>query len=170
MKYFHIKGIHPALGLYNPIKFWKKKDIKFSAEFNDSCKYDVGKRDQKDWNKLVGVDFTPLNSANKPTSVMVAWRYYNDQFQLGLYTHTEDVSRTLPQDIVVIDKKFTGSLDFILKNDVLVSARFHYGTGNSVMKLSQPFQFKTARIINPWFGGTNPPPKNMNFKLDWKYV
>ncbi len=170
MKYYHIKNIHPALGFYNPIKILKKKYIKFTVEFNDTCKYDVGKRDQKDWNKLIGVDFTPLSPANKPTSVMVAWRYYNDQFQLGLYAHTEEEPRILPQEIVAVNQAFTGTLDFVLRENAVISATFHFNTGNDVIRLSSPFKFKAARIINPWFGGTNPPPKNMNFKLDWEYV
>lgn len=160
MKYFHLKGIHPAIGLYNPFRRWNKKDIQFTVEFNDTCKYNIGTRDQKDWNKLFGVDFTPFTPANSPTSVMVAWRYYNDTFQLGLYTHTDNESRHLPT--TVIDSS-TGKFEGVL---ALTSPVVYICANDITTEGMQLNLQKKGRIINPWFGGSKTPPHNMNFKLN----
>lgn len=167
MKYFHLKGIHPAIGFYNPFKRWNKKDIRFTAEFNDSCKYNIGTRDQKDWNKLFGVDFTPLTPANSPTSVMVAWRYYNSTFQLGLYAHTEEFPVILPSKVISSQVgKFTGVLTLtkgfpgvLLEANGEVTGAVEWKFLNSTSK---------GRIINPWFGGSKTPPHNMNFNLKFQ--
>lgn len=167
MKYYHIKGIHPAIGFYNPFKFWNKKDIKFEVQFNDSCKYELSKRDQKDWNKLFGVDFTPLTPANKPTSIMVAWRYYNSTFQLGLYAHTEEVPRILPDTVISsIKGKFNGVLKLTKSfPGTLLEANDKVTEAVEWKLLNNPTK---GRIINPWFGGSKTPPHNMNFNLKFQ--
>jgi hypothetical protein len=56
--------------------------------FDESCAYNLGDEDQKDWNKLCGVSFgNPLSNLDE--TAMIGWRYSleTDLIELNAYYH-----------------------------------------------------------------------------------
>lgn len=74
----------------NPFYIHAIKDTAFMFDFqfpDSSCIYDIGK-DQSDWNKLYGiVDY--LNNTHTE-SYRFAWRWLNDELQIGYYVHIDN--------------------------------------------------------------------------------
>lgn len=55
-----------------PALQWQMQVIRYDVMFTDSCRYDIGKEDQGDINKLFGIGYWPHHHQN---SVRFGWNY-----------------------------------------------------------------------------------------------
>lgn len=168
-----LKVIHTPYSGINLLALFQKgytKDLKRTFMFTEESKYTTkDPKDQSDWNKLTGLASHPINS--KKSSVMWAWRYYKDNFEVAPYCHDADGKKILPTPDQIFTVPVNVNFDVMihimgLKND---SIRFFLG-----YKLSDDFirmekvytdnfllNRKNYRIITSWFGGTSLPTKTV---------
>lgn len=195
MKKFKIKkGRHYSTPLLaNATRYLSKskaKDVQsYVFMLDDSCEYCKNNElggDCKDWNKLLGMSFSPRWNARK-NSVMLAWRHtsgsglevqpylhgwkgvpqYEDyisfQIKKNVY-YLVEISRDaifLSQITDIIFDKETGGYDYSIPELPI----WHWSlTNKKDFKSSKRF-----RQINTWFGGNRKAPQNITIQLDRRF-
>lgn len=165
MKVKHLKNIKPAI---TPVWFLTRKDY-LSVYFipRESTKYDLNSDiEQLDWNKSTGLSFSPLWDSHRNT-MMLGWRYNleKDVFEFTYYAHRNN-KEVAKSDNLAIKAKVNEPVKMWIDKD-----RVHITnliTGDSLMTQIDNFRTsKWARSINPWFGGTLPPPSTVTYDLYW---
>lgn len=160
------KGTHFTIP--NNAGFFIQK-VSGSGTFTTNTTYDLGDGDQRDWNKLTGIAFTPLEPDRD--SAMVGWRYNltTQEFEIAPFYNVNKV-RILPNEnplspgyeviSVPADQTFTYIVDYL---GVTIS----YG-GRTVFK---PFpqgltpNVWTAARVSGWFGGNEAAPRTVSYYL-----
>ena len=94
---------------------------------------------------------------------MCGWRYKpnTDDFELVGYYHVNGSFNPPPMALCTVkaDEKFTIIISFDEDNKLVI---FSIEVKDKVYTEKTNFQkFGTGRIVNTWFGGTNPAPKRM---------
>lgn len=170
MKRFTIKtGKHNATPLI--IQPWVRK-ITGTAFFVEP-EYELGDEDQADWNKLIGIGFSPL----KPdlNAIMVAWRYNPDtnKIEVGPYfnVNSERITpeRQQPTQKYWINLSKDQPLKFeITYNEVKI---WNAITGQFMVVSAPPMNksFFTSFVINPWFGGNEVAPNTIKLDIDYAF-
>lgn len=134
--------------------------------FHEDCVYDFGTdRDQRDWNKLTGIQFwqTPRGLFNPNlNNIMLAWRYnVNGWFEVAPF----------------INKKKKWELGKVIRvPDFHIFSQFEItrekkGRWSITIMSGQTFLHQTfdvnekrqARLIPPWFGGENNDPDGLPY-------
>ena len=70
-----------------PAFFWQMQVIRYDVMFTDTCKYNIGKADQGDINKLFGVGYWPHHHNN---SVRFGWNYLKgDDIEIYAYWYRD---------------------------------------------------------------------------------
>ncbi len=131
--------------------------------FTENSKYTTKKpENQADWNKLCGRKsgyFTQLNDGQ-----MIAWRYYNDKFQVALYVHsgygdgfnvgtgnafvTNKIVEILPYMVYYFRLETIADTVMLTINNLSM-----INPETETMSCTTRKPFKTGKLINPWFGG-----------------
>lgn len=167
-KIIHIKGFNfSILPKYSIIR--RPTEANYTVILNDSCKYNLDNGDQVDWNKLSGFTNNLFGSAIKSQTVMIAWRYYEDSFQFGLYLHDyPNKNRILPEDIEVIytTQKYDTTIKLLMDDIGQLSVFF------DDKEYDVPYQIKLnkyVRYVNSYFGGNRLTPQNMHYHLYYNF-
>jgi hypothetical protein len=163
------KGSHfsSPRGLFKRMIYEPNKLV-WECRFDKSCCYqmclDNGQlhEDQWDYNKLLGITFTPLNPHNN--TAMVGWRHHPDSLYFELipywHIHKKRVYKERPCLTVKPDEKFKVEImvDYI-KYTITTSIITSKG------KLEETQYYKgfshQAALIYPYFGGTSRAPNDM---------
>lgn len=66
-----------------PVLQWQMQVIRYDVMFTDTCRYDIGKEDQGDINKLFGIGYWPHHHHN---SVRFGWGYAGDD-DIAIYAY-----------------------------------------------------------------------------------
>ena len=142
----------------------KPERVSWRIIFEESCIYDLGDGDQKDWNKLCGLFFNTLNTLDN--TVMVGWRYNlkTGRMELNAYYHV-DKSRefTKPLLDVALGEPFQVDIlvDYDEKNYSVVLNRL--SDGKQVRDSKAFFHDDTNCLeINTYFGGNREAPKDLS--------
>ena len=148
--------------------------LAYKWRFDDSAAYELGDRDQCDWNKLTGLSLHSFT--NHKNSLMAAWRYDRDGFLwVGIYYHEDnevyhptasctdperpaeyDPGTSMRVDIGdVIETHFNVNPD----EDWIALTILNISTGESLyMEKYWSQRFRKTREIYPWFGGNERAP------------
>ena len=160
------KGTHFTIP--NNSGFFIQK-VSGSGTFTTNTTYDLGDADQRDWNKLTGIAFTPLEPDRD--SAMVGWRYNltTQEFEIAPFYNVNKV-RILPNEnplspgyeviSVPADQTFTYIVDY---TGVTIS----YG-GRTVFKpypVGLTPNVWTAARVSGWFGGNEVAPRTVSYYL-----
>lgn len=144
MKTYTIKKGKHSFFKFPKIVF-NKKIIKVEIMFTDSCKYNLGNKNQLDWNKIIGFSrgFHHHNSAR------LAWRWNPilEKIEITKYYYINK-KRVIDEDIIVVDL-------------------------NKIVKLSIMFPenirtCKIGYILFPFFGGNETAPHDINISLAYE--
>lgn len=152
----HSSGLH--LRSFIPRR---KKDFKWVASLNHTCKYDHGDADQYDWNKLCGVAFSIFAVRH---SVMFGWRYNKqaDRFEIAFYAH-DGAGVSNRKMVKIAEVKTFEPIQLKMKlNRSFVDVWVNGEKNTFFLKKKLP-RFK--RLVFPWFGGNRPAPHTMNINL-----
>lgn len=199
MKKFKIKkGRHYSTPLLvNATRYLsstKTKDVQsYVFMLDDSCEYCKNNElggDCKDWNKLLGMSFSPRWNARK-NSVMLAWRHtsggglevqpylhnsegkaiYKDFRPLQIKKDIYYLVKILTHRIVVQEllswasvNRRTGELSSYPSIENINGDRIDWNINNLEVKESKRF-----RQINTWFGGNRKAPQNITIQLDRRF-
>jgi hypothetical protein len=156
MNYYIFKGFHFSFP-FIPRFYYKRKVFKWEVVFDNSCRYNIGKEDQADWNKLVGVS---NHIFPRKYSVRFVWRWYNDELQLGVY---HEINKKPASYVIYTPKK-----NEPVKLELYIGHNFVTAKANGKWKYNYPFVSKKLRFrLNPYFGGNNPSPHLIKIKLKW---
>ncbi len=134
------------------------------VRFTDSCRYDLGDGDQKDWNKLYGYCRGILGIHED--SVRVVWRYNKDtgMIELGLYRYMNG-KRIFPEHIfsVRIDEDITVKLEF-RSDDIYLNIITESRSEWEFVK--SPFDYKKSLLFGCglYFGGNRTAPQDITIE------
>jgi len=157
MKIKHNKGCHYSTPILSRLEFGINS-IEETYYFDDNAKYDISKREKKDWNKLVGLSLN-LFSAQQ-NSMMIGWRYNEDLnlFEFAPYQH--DNKRVIKDSSWVT----------LPEGEVNIFIKAH--KDNWEVRINKVIDFSpkldkslTGRKILSWFGGQETPNKDIYFEL-----
>jgi hypothetical protein len=146
---------------------------------NDTWVYDLGNRNQCDWNKLTGYSFEPFT--NHQDAIMVAWRYdLQGHLLFAPYYHEDgntwwasaacsvyqiaglDADRDLPVLRADVDDIIQTHL--IVNRDSRYTAVFILNTSTGEQVFWEKYwdrRLGNVREIYPWFGGNEPAPHDI---------
>jgi hypothetical protein len=141
---------HPRLP-----EFGNSKGVKFRANFDRSCLYDLKTVDQADINKLYGVTslFIHKNSAR------FGWRAEGDVIRIFAYWYRKGIRGWSNLGIVAVDEWNDYSLT--LENDIWV-----FTLNDKILKTTNInwWSFLTFKAF-PFFGGNRKAPHSMDIGL-----
>lgn len=140
------------------------KEVAFEVEFDDTAEYEhPGGYDG--WNKLFGVDATPLTAGNKGMSYIWAWRWNPNRaiggIQLAAYINRPDGTFVAAQ-VLTIQKKQRVRLYIKFGETVLFSAFRPDGQPLFYTFPEKPPRTMLSRMIRAWFGGIYSAPHDIN--------
>lgn len=126
--------------------------------FHENCKYDFrGDADQKDWNKLTGVQFWQglkgLVAPNRD-NIMIAWRYnVNGWFEVAPFVN-KGKKWEIGKTVRVHQPYQKGYYQFIRNKKGQWSVSIA-SAGSYIYQTFAVNEKKRARLIPPWFGGAD---------------
>jgi hypothetical protein len=154
------QGTHFAIP--NPWRLWLTR-VEGEATFTENSTYDLLDEDQKDWNKLTGITWTPLMP--NYDAAMVVWRYNldNSMFEVGpFFNDATGFVFPTPQEVISVPAgaEFGYAVDY---DGIAVT----YG-GLTVRK-ARPEEivpnFFTSALITGWFGGSEVAPRTISYHI-----
>lgn len=167
------KGTHVAKPLWLDIR--ERERLELEHVFDKSVAYDLGNRNQFDWNKLTGVSFHDTNS--RINTAMVSWRwglechcielgfyYYKNRERLIISDESGNQVFATAQPGHRIETYF--NLQY-LETDSINAVGITILTPSDTAYNEQDFSVpvtKSTRVINPWFGGNEKAPHNIFLK------
>ena len=141
-----------------PALQWQMQVIRYDVMFTDSCRYDIGKEDQGDINKLFGIAYWPHHHQN---SVRFGWNYLKgDDINLYAYWYSKGQRAYKYLGYVKIGMRHT----FV----ILPSANYHNlavqgrGIAYTVPVPGQRFGY----ALGPYFGGNKLAPHDIHILMD----
>ncbi len=157
MKEYNIKKSKHSSGLHF-CPFFKNK-LSFTAEFTDSCLYDLGNIDQLDINKLMGFScgFHHKNSAR------IGWRAKGDLIEIVSYCYVNGV-RILEETLGTVkpNEKFSCIIKDV--GDIWM-IQFKNAIGFSKVYVKKNSISSCGYMLYPYFGGNNVAPHDMQIKI-----
>lgn len=165
MRVQHLKYVHFS----NVIILRSSNDVNGTIEFTNDSKYDIDV-DQSDWNKVIGIKDRYTDPTDN--SIMVAWRYYKDRFEVAPYGH----DGTLIADNAITVGKYQGQT----LEEGMIGTKFSYSIrfkadkyvvtiDNGIERKEYTFipnrVYKRAWLISPNFGGNRT--ATCSYKLTW---
>lgn len=148
-----------GLKLFNKEKvFVMNKDIRF----HEDCRYDIGKEDQSDVNKLMGFSW----GNHHKESDRVGWRYLigEDKIELTLYSYEEGkrVKKTL--DKIGVDEWVNIRMEVRLGEKVRDIKVWINGKERS-FQLKAPKKYWFTYNLGLYFGGNLTPPHDLHVSI-----
>lgn len=144
------------------------KNVTGSSMFTEKSVYDLQSVDQYDWNKLTGISFNLFHPDQN--ALMVAWRYNvaDKDFEIAPY-YNVDFARILPNEqpgpqSEVINVPIGQSFNFAVDYSGITLTYGNQTVFKPIPADLHPNQL-TAFRIQPWFGGTSPPPNTLSLYL-----
>lgn len=146
-------------------KPFHKNKLEFRAAFNETAIYTfdtANASDQGDTNKLFG--FGDCGDSHMENSARFGWRWYNNQLQIMAFTHKN------------------GVFDYKFISEASLGRIYTYTIGLSSDKTKYIFNFNNVTVemergcnsdrangytLQPYFGGNQPAPHDINIKLDF---
>ncbi len=157
MKSYKIKKGKHSSGLHFGPFFTNK--ISFSAEFSESCIYNLGNSDQFDINKLIGFS----NGFHHKNSARIGWRAKGEQIEIVTYCYVDGVRiREEIMGLVAPGEKFFCVIKEIGDLWVLQFQSLSHFSKFYVKRGKQTFW---GYKLYPYFGGNNVAPHNMEIKI-----
>lgn len=151
--------------------------LAYEWKFDESSMYELGDRDQCDWNKLTGLSLHAWTNHNN--SVMAGWRYDRDGFiWVGVYYHEDGevfhptASCTDPDRPVPYDPGSSMRVEIgdIIETHINVNPVANW-TAITIINTSSgktlywendwDEDFNKTREIYPWFGGNERAPQDI---------
>ena len=143
-----------------PLPFFvSKKHLTFRIKFTEDSKYDVV--DQIAGNKIFGLTKSLLDKHHK-NSVRFIWRYYKNEFQIGVRYYINGESNNYYFDKVNINEEYVLRMECI-SNKVICSLN-----DDKIEILFDSAISNYKWFLFPYFGGSSKPNKNIEYKL--KYI
>ena len=135
--------------------------------------YVLDGENQSDWLKAGGIAYSIFNSHKK--SIMLGWRYLNDEFHYTPYHHKSNgdiVRYDKPQTVTgtgyIVGKLYEPIKMTIRRFDDGLIIKLENLASNQVTVLTSSGKFpKLGRRIISWFGGTLPPSHKVSYYLYW---
>ena len=154
------KGTHFVIP--NQWALWVREDSG-AASFTADSTYDLRDEDQKDWNKLAGITFTPWRPDRN--SMMVVWRYnlIDEVFEVGPFFNV-DFRYVFPSPDQIITVRAGETFQFHTDYDG-VTVTF----GDRTVYKARPEElvpnFWTSARVTGWFGGNEVAPRTVSYRL-----
>lgn len=147
---------------------YKPDRLDFEAVFDASCLYSPID-EEHDWNKLIGRAFDPVSP--HMNSALVAWRSKGEGvIEIADYWHNggETIWRHEPVLTLLPGEKLIGSIDHSWRSKrVAIELKKEGGELHRRQEVLQGLSCFTW-ILQPWFGGTWPAPRDMKLNLTYK--
>lgn len=164
---FHISRIIPITWSYV-----RKRKLYVWGRFSRGSRYDLGDNDQKDWNKLGGINLQVWKESNQ-NSAMVAWRYNPDTelYEINAYGNVGGANVYPPGVMLAIPENtmFMAEFSFPARNEVqvqLYSDQVDDWKEEGSFGWTYPVEIKAAAMIGPWFGGNRVAPEDVSLEVD----
>ncbi len=148
------KGWHYSIHL--PWLLVKPKKLSYNIQFTDSCRYDIGREDQADINKLFGVGYFP---SHHHKSVRIGWNYNIQTDQIDLWAYWYDNWERRWSYLKSVDINTTNKFTInVYKTKHVIDL------GDVVFPIQLEPDF-IGYLLMPYFGGNQPAPHDMIINL-----
>lgn len=159
------------------------KNISWTVQFDQTCAYDLGMPDQRDWNKGGGLSFDMIT--NHEDAAMWGWRYNPAAkvIELTAYCHING-KRPILHKTMYSEKKGTDGevcLECGFADTVRISMQVdrqesRYDFNFMVVDSGESWPVGVAfmhgkrwsRLIHAWFGGNRAAPHKMDIRVERK--
>ena len=178
----HKAGDHKATPSYfylNDLNIDGYRVFEWQVRFMASCL--ASEQSPHPWNKITGITWNSILQGGGNNTFMFAWRPNFDAMKIELcpYFHNETGDRfhaafpgglypEIPTALVPID--FCANLQLIV-DEINQQVTFQFAGEGFTASLGEygPFDLSgNARYINPWYGGPDPAPVDINYLLGIK--
>lgn len=170
VRLFFKSGNHwPINPLWSPAiwVFRKPKELVYTVTFDKSCIYQLPDNYDQ-WNKLIGIDLSPLTPGNHGPSVFIVWRWKNAALELAAYWNNKSAD-FFYQPLLRIENH-----DFNTAPYLPVFAAIAFSNNSVLFEVEVKAQRKSyalsgiksaapAREISPYFGGKYSAPHTISF-------
>ena len=152
------KGKHRSTCTTNLL--YNLSEIETTVCFTDSCKYEGSEQLEEQINKLFGV--TPLFPHRN--SIRFGWNYNKIENKINIFSYTY---RKGVRDTHRIDR-----LDLNIVHHLNIKFDNNYACLyiNNDHKMSIPYKSYFNFLLNPYFGGKEKAPHDINIYLDIDYI
>ena len=160
-------GDHESLPKRNVGAVLSPTEVSATVTFDSSCIYDIGKVDEQDWNKVIGLGFVGSKNQDITTGVpphqidgaRVGWRWnpQRGRIDLGAYVYV-DGKRT---DFKVAETALNTPTKLTIKIDYDRKMYQILGGKPIAFTHSKTFGYKTGL----YFGGNQPAPHRIRVKI-----
>ena len=142
-------------------------ELSATVTFDSSCIYDIGKVDEQDWNKVIGLGFVGSKDQDVTVGIpphqidgaRVGWRWnpQRGRIDLGAYTHVEGkrIDFKIAETALNTPTRLTIKIDYDRKLYQIMGGRPIPFTHNKT------FAYKTGL----YFGGNQPAPHRIRVKI-----
>lgn len=162
---------------FKPLTFGlyiNKISLSYKIKFDESCRYDIGDKDQADINKLFGLGyFSWFKSTSHTDSARFGWSYDRDNEKMGIYSYcyiNGQVKYDYNKPICYCD--FNKEYEFYLGKSL---NNYNFGVweiGNilSIGNESIPHSHNKniSFLLSPYFGGNISAPHSMTIYMEKK--
>lgn len=159
----------PMNPLWSPVVwfFKKPKELVYTVTFDRSCIYQLPDNYDQ-WNKLIGIDLSPLTPGNYGPSVFIVWRYKDNALEFAAYWNNKSADFFYQPLLRIVNH------DFALAPYLPVFASISFSDNSVLFEAECKAQRKSytlsgikatapAREISPYFGGKYPAPQKISF-------
>lgn len=132
--------------------------------FTNSCRYDIGRADQGDINKLFGIGYFPSHHRN---SVRFGWRYIieMDAMEIMAYWYSNGQRKWEHICFCVMEKEHLFMLNMTEKGHLLHVYNDVVQIGTYTVK-DVPQQ-AIGYLLRPYFGGNQKAPHDIVIQMQW---
>lgn len=158
------KGHHRPGKWWLLLGFWyNKRYIKRRVIFLYGCNYDLpGEKDDADVNKLFGISYS-LDP--KKESARFGWKWENGKIWIGWFIHHNHQME--------FGKICECPLGFIFDYEIIIGDNTYFFKVTQpsngleyIAQIKKEHQRKAAYSLNPWFGGDQPAPHDMEITME----